>query len=100
MTAEEKKTSDHVIYIGKKGIMSYVLAVITQLNQEDVKEITIIARGKLTARAIDVALMVTERFLPNVEVANIKIKTEELPNEDGQVSRVSAIEILLRKKSS
>ncbi|MEM4295264.1 MAG: hypothetical protein QXS91_00420 [Candidatus Anstonellales archaeon] len=56
------------------------------------------ARGKLTAKAITVAEVLRNKYLPNVEVKDVKIGTEELTSEDGKVSRVSAIEIILAKK--
>ncbi len=69
---------EHVVYIGKKPVMNYVLAVITQFN-EGAKEVSIRARGRAISRAVDVAEIVRNRFLPEVRVKEIKIGTEELP---------------------
>ena len=88
--------NDHVIYIGRKGIMGYVLAVVTQFNN-GAPDVTIKARGKLISRAVDVAEIVRHRFLAEAKVKNIEIKTEELTSEDGSKTKVSAIEILLIK---
>ena len=76
--------------------MGYVLAVVTQFNN-GVDSVMLKARGKLISRAVDVAEIVRNRFLPEVQVKDITIKTEELTSEDGSMSKVSAIEITLAK---
>ena len=91
-----ERTDGNVIYIGKKSVMGYVLAVVTQFNQ-GAPEVYIKARGKTISRAVDVAEIVRNRFLPEVRVANILTKTEELDSEDGSKTKVSAIEIKLSK---
>jgi len=93
---QEVKRSDNTIYVGKKGVMGYVLAVVTQFNG-GATEVAIKARGKLISRAVDVAEIVRNRFMPNAVVKSIQIKTEELTSEDGSKSNVSAIEIYLHK---
>ncbi len=87
---------DNVVYVGKKGIMSYVLAAITQFNQGSVT-VSIKARGKSISRAVDVAEILRNKFMAEVKVKNIAIQTEELANEDGTKSKVSAIDITLTK---
>jgi len=86
----------NTVYVGKKGTMGYVLAVVTQFNN-GAEEVTIKARGKLISRAVDVAEIVRHRFMPNSTVRNIAISTEELTSEDGSMSKVSAIEIKIQK---
>ncbi|MCX8175362.1 MAG: DNA-binding protein Alba [Candidatus Micrarchaeota archaeon] len=95
-TSPEARKDPNVIYIGKKSAMGYVLAVVTQFNNGQ-KEVYIKARGKTISRAVDVAEIVRNRFLPEVKVENVSIKTEELDSEDGSKSKVSAIEIKLAK---
>jgi len=92
----ERKSEDNIVYVGKKGVMGYVLAVVTQFNN-GAPEVTVMARGKLISRAVDVAEIVKNRFMPDLKVEDIKIKTEELTSEDGSMSKVSAIEIRLKK---
>ena len=92
--AEEVK--ENVIYIGKKGAMSYVLAVMTQFNS-GAPEVCLKARGRSISRAVDVAEIVKNRFMPGVKTNEIKISTEELTSEDGSKSKVSAIEVILKK---
>ena len=91
-----ERTDGNVIYIGKKSVMGYVLAVVTQFNH-GTPEVYIKARGKTISRAVDVAEIVRNRFLPEVKIVNILTKTEELDSEDGTKSKVSAIEIKLSK---
>ncbi len=87
---------ERMIYIGKKELMSYVLAVVTQFNN-NVPEVCLKARGKLISRAVDVAEIVRGRFLPDAKVKNISIATEELQSLDGRMAKVSSIEITLSR---
>lgn len=89
-------TDDNVVYVGKKGIMSYVLAAITQFNQGS-PTVSIKARGKSISRAVDVAEILRNKFMAEVKVQNIAIQTEELTNNDGTKSKVSSIDIILTK---
>ncbi len=88
--------TEHVVYVGNKPVMNYVLATLTQLN-EGASEVVIKARGRAISRAVDVAEIVRNRFMPGVEVKDIKIDTEELESEQGRRSNVSTIEIVLAK---
>jgi DNA-binding protein len=88
------RADENTIYIGKKGIMSYVLAVVTQFNS-GAPEVSVKARGKIISRAVDVAEIVRHRFMPDVKIKGINISTEELTSEDGSMSKVSAIDITL-----
>jgi len=94
--AGERRRDDGTVFVGKKGTMGYVLAVVTQFNN-GAPEVTIKARGKLISRAVDVAEIVRHRFMPNSKVHNIIISTEELTSEDGSKNKVSSIEIKIQK---
>lgn len=94
--ARTERKDPNVIYIGKKSVMGYVLAVVTQFNN-GLPEVYIKARGKAISRAVDVAEIVRNRFLPSAKLDGIKIFTEELDSEDGTKSKVSVIEIKLAK---
>ncbi|VVC04617.1 DNA/RNA-binding protein Alba [Candidatus Burarchaeum australiense] len=96
MSSTGAPRDERMIYIGKKEIMSYVLAVVTQFNN-NVPEVCLKARGKLISRAVDVAEIVRNRFLPNAKVKHIGIATEELQSMDGRMTKVSSIEITLTK---
>ncbi len=90
-----ERKMENIVYIGRKPTMNYVLAVVTQFNS-GMQEVTIKARGNAIARAVDVAEIVKNRFMPDLNGPtnqNIKIGSEELLNEDGTKSKVSFIQI-------
>ncbi|MET1124817.1 MAG: DNA-binding protein Alba [Archaeoglobaceae archaeon] len=89
--------SENVVFVGSKPVMNYVLATLTMLN-EGANEVVLKARGKAISRAVDVAEIVRNRFMTNVDVKDIKIDTEELESADGRRVNVSTIEIVLAKK--
>lgn len=91
-----KGRDDNTVYVGKKGAMGYVLAVVTQFNN-NAPEVTVKARGKLISRAVDVVEIVRNRFMPGSTIKDIAISTEELTSEDGSRNKVSAIEIILQR---
>ncbi len=92
----QRRRDDNTVYVGKKGTMGYVLAVVTQFNN-GASEVTVKARGKLISRAVDVVEIVRHRFMPNAKIQDIAIATEELTSEDGSKSKVSSIEIKIQK---
>ena len=85
-----------IVYIGKKPTMNYVLAVVTQFNSGS-GEVTVKARGRSISRAVDVAEIVRNRFVPGSKVRDVRNSTERLTGEDGRTSSVSSIEIRLAK---
>ena len=87
---------ENVVYVGKKPAMNYVLAVVTQFNN-GASAVTIKARGNTIGRAVDVAEIARNRFLQDAKVGSISISSEELTNEDGTKSKVSAIQIVLSR---
>lgn len=89
-------SEENIVYIGTKPVMNYVLAVVTQMNGGN-SEVVLKARGKAISRAVDVAEIVRNRFIPEAELGAIDISTEEVSNMEGASSNVSAIEILLNK---
>ncbi len=95
--AEKKaeKADDNVIYIGKKPVMNYVLAVTTQFGNGN--EVIIKSRGQAISRAVDTAEIVRNRFMTDVKVKKIDILTEQVTREDGSSMNVSAMEITLTK---
>jgi len=88
--------TENTVYIGKKGVMPYVLAVVTQFSG-GAKEVFIKARGKSISMAVDVAEIVRSRFVTDAKPKSITISTEELTSQDGRKSKVSSIEIVLAK---
>lgn len=88
--------AENAVFVGNKPVMNYVLAVLTQFNS-GAKEVSVKARGRAISRAVDVAEIVRKRFLPDVDVKDIKISTEQVTGEQG-TANVSAIEITLYRK--
>jgi DNA-binding protein len=87
----------NTIFIGQKPIMSYVTAMVMQLNSGS-KELTVKARGRLISQAVDVVEVCRRRFFAGrVDIKEIKIGTEVL-GEAGQSRNVSTIEIKLARK--
>ena len=92
----------NAVLIGKKPIMNYVLACITNFHA-GAKEVSIKARGRSISRAIDVAEVVRHRFLPDVKIKSIGIGTDQfkpMDQEDGSTqggTNVSTIEITLTR---
>jgi len=84
----------NTVFIGRKPVLNYVLACMT-LFKSGYGEIIIKARGRSISRAVDVVEVLKNRFMPNAEVADIKIGTESLENEDGP-SNISTIDITVK----
>jgi DNA-binding protein Alba len=89
-------TKNNIIYVGKKNVMSYVLAVVTLFNKGE-KEVHIMSRGRSISKAVDIAEITRNRFLPEVKVLEISIGTEEMTTKEGNKTNVSTIEIILKK---
>jgi len=88
---------DSVVFIGKKPFMNYVTGVVMQFNS-GIKKVTIKARGKYISRAVDVAEVVRNRFVQDVNLDNIAIASEEFDGDDGKKIRISTIEVTLSKQ--
>ncbi len=95
---EKEKTDENTIFVGSKPPMSYVLAVVTEFQRDNAKEVIIKARGRAISRAVDAAEIVRNRFVTDATVKEIIIGTESLTNEEGRTSNVSSIEIILTTK--
>jgi len=92
---------DNVVYIGRKPVMSYVLAVITHFSRTDAKEVILKARGRSITTAVDTAEITRRRFMEKLEVSNISIDTENIVEQETNRTRaVSTIEITLSMKQS
>ncbi len=88
--------ADNEILVGKKPLMSYVLAVITQLS-EGGGEVVIKARGRTISTAVDIAQIVKNKFAKDAKVGQVKIGTDELDAKEGGKINVSTIEIPMSK---
>ncbi len=92
----EEGANDNTIFVGKKPSMSYVLAAITQFS-EGKNEIVIKARGKSISKAVDVAQIIKNKFIPEIKFDKIEIGTDQLETENKDKINVSTIEITLVK---
>ena len=87
---------ENVVFVGKKPTMNYVLAVVTQFNS-GVNAVILKARGRAISKAVDVAEIVRNRFVPTLKYGNVKIGTETLQSEKGDTN-VSSIEIEMTRE--
>lgn len=88
---------ENIIFIGKKPLMSYVLAALRQINGAD-GTVVIKARGKAISRAVDVAEILRHQFATAAVIDDIRISTERLTSDEGRESNVSSIEIFLHQE--
>ena len=87
----------NTVYIGRKPTMNYVLAVMTNFNSSDTKDVTIKARGQAISTAVDVAEIVSRRFMKNLKTSDVTIGTEEMQQQEGGTRNVSTIELKLAR---
>ena len=76
--------------------MAYCLAVMTALKNDKTK-VTLMARGRAISKAVDVAEVVRNQFISNLNIEDISIATEQLETEEGGTRNVSNIAITLAK---
>ena len=89
-------SQENIIYIGRKPVMAYCLAVMTALKDANA-EVTLMARGRAISKAVDVAEVVRNQFISDLNVRDISISTEQLETEDGSPRNISNISIVLAK---
>jgi DNA-binding protein len=87
----------NTVYIGRKPVMNYVLAVITNFNSSDTKEVTLKARGRAITTAVDAAEIARRRFMKELKVHKITLGTDEIEQEEGGTRNVSTMEIQLTR---
>ncbi len=87
---------ENTVFIGSKETMNYVMAVVTQFNNGS-DEVVIKARGRAISKAVDVAEITRNRFVPDAEITDIVTDTEEIPiEEEDRTTNVSSMEITLK----
>ncbi len=96
MPSSGERRDNDIVYIGKKDVMSYVLAVVTQFNQ-GASIVKLKARGNMISRAVDVSQIVKNRFIQGLKLTNFDVTTEELQSEDGSMRKVSSLTLTLEK---
>ena len=88
-------SDENVVYIGRKPVMNYCLAVLTSLQESN--QVALKARGRAISTAVDVAEVTRQRFMEGLTVDSIEIGTEQLESMEGQMRNVSTITIHLKK---
>jgi DNA-binding protein len=84
----------NTILIGRKPTQNYILAVLWQFNN-GAKKVVLKARGRAICKAVDVAQIITRRFLKDVKIANVSIDTESVQGPEGRRVNISSITIEL-----
>ena len=85
---------DNTIYIGRKPVMSYVMATLATFNHNEVIQIK--ARGRSITTAVDVAEITRNRYMTGMEKPEIVIGTEQVEDDRG-TRNVSTMTITLVK---
>jgi len=88
--------NDNEVFVGKKPLVNYVMAVMTQIRQGK-GTVWIRARGQSMVKAIDCAEVLKEKYPVDIEIGDIFTGTEEMNNEEGNI-KVSIIEIEIWKR--
>ncbi len=99
MTTEKKELK--AIFIGGKPFINYVTGVTIQFNKGTDK-VVIKARGKFISKGVDVAEIMRKKSAKKekILVENVLIGSEEFKNKENKLTKVSTIEITLKKKIS
>ncbi|MHC1679979.1 MAG: RNA-binding protein [Methanomassiliicoccales archaeon] len=82
-----------IMFIDKRPIMSYVLTPVPKLAE--MGGLTIMARGMSISKAVDIVLILKDRYVKGCRIDRIDIQTEVLEGENGKTAKVSSIEIRL-----
>ncbi len=82
----------YIVAIGRKDLMSYITACLSCLHDDGGYAI-IKARGRLISKAVDVVMMLKEKFIRDLIIKEVKIGTEHLPSADGKLIAKSWIVI-------
>jgi DNA-binding protein len=85
-----------VVFVGKKPIMAYVLAILTHLNSGH-DAVFIKARGSMISKAVDISQVVKRKFSKDLKISNIEIGTEEIKTEENKHRDVSFISVEMKR---
>jgi DNA-binding protein len=94
--ATNTQVNESVVFVGRKPVMNYVLACLTYLNSGSGK-IVVKARGRAIPTAVDTVELLRRSFAQGLQLESINLSTEEVARQEGQTSKVSAIEISVTK---
>jgi DNA-binding protein len=90
------RADDNTVFVGQKPVMNYVIACLTCFNSGGSKVI-VKARGQAISKAVDTVELLRRAFVKNLQVNEINIGTEEVPRVEGQLAKVSSLEITVAK---
>ena len=86
-----------VIFVGKKPVMSYVMAILTHLNSGN-NNVLIKARGSAISTAVDISQVTMHKFMKDLKISNVELGTEELADKEGKKRNVSFISIEMKRQ--
>ena len=93
----QRRSEPNVIYIGKKGVMAYVLSAVLQLSQSSF--ISIKSRGRAISVAVDVSQVLINRFGEGkFFIKECNLGTEAIHTPEGIIRNVSTCDIIVAKK--
>jgi DNA-binding protein len=91
-------SKENIVYIGRKPVMNYVLAVLSGFNQNDREKVMLQARGRSISTAVDTSEVVKRLYKKDLDV-EVSIGTEELSQEGYGTRNVSTMKIVLTSKN-
>ena len=92
-------TQGNMIRIGKKPMLSYVVACITLFNSGK-SELMIRARGRSIPKAVDTVEMLKHSFFKGLFVKSVEIGSEDIRSYNGKGISISIIEIIIVKETN
>ena len=91
-------SKENIVYIGRKPVMNYVLAVLSGFKQNDREKVMLQARGRAISTAVDTSEVVKRLYKKDLDV-EVSIGTEELSQEGYGTRNVSTMKIVLTSKN-
>lgn len=92
-------TQENMIKIGKKPMLSYVVACVTLFNSGK-SEIMVRARGRSIPKAVDTVEMLKHSFFKGLFVKSVEIGSEDIRRYNGRGTSISIIEIIIAKETN
>jgi DNA-binding protein len=92
-----KTTNDNEIFVGKKTVMYYVMAIVARFDA-GTNDVVVRARGNAISHAVDAVEVTRNRYMPNVQVADIEIGTDRMQGKHGNMVNVSWIKLSLKRR--
>ena len=94
---DESDKPRNIIFVGKKPLMTFVNATLTQLSVTPV--VTIKSRGKSITQAVDISQFIMKRMdTVGYFIKDVRISSDSLKSNDGKSRNVSTIEIDMSHK--